>query len=115
MWCFSENVCSLAAKCRKCVTARVAYEKHFDFKVVMVTASHHITVAEQEGYVSVRARGGFSSWTLHSEGTVKGRMSMQCIYQGLTQPNMLISKLNTNAMLYKAIIITIYTINSSLL
>jgi len=34
----------------------------------------------------------------------------QCVYQGLTHPNMLISKLNTNALLFKAIIITIYTI-----
>jgi hypothetical protein len=42
---------------------------------VMVTASHQIAFAEQEGYVSVRATGGFSPWTLHSEGTVKGRKS----------------------------------------
>jgi len=34
----------------------------------------------------------------------------QCVYQGLTHLNMLISKLNSNALLYKASIITIYTI-----
>jgi hypothetical protein len=38
----------------------------------MVTASHHITVAEQEEYVSVRAMGGFFSWTLHCKRNIKG-------------------------------------------